>query len=119
MDKHLSLIVARASPVDVVAANDRREGRRKPFLERFGRLNVIVPVDENCRPAARSATPGRVDDWVGMGRDESQHVRSERPEMLCEPRGATSDVVGVSGLRADRSETDEGCEFILVALLRI
>ena len=77
VDEHLSFVVTRASPVDVVSTDDGLEGWRAPFLERFGRLDIVVTIDENRRTARRGPPPGRMDNGVTMRLDEVQRVRGE------------------------------------------
>jgi len=64
----LSLVVARASPIDVVSADNGIEGWRAPFRERFGRLYIVVAIDENRGSSRRSVPAVGVDDWVAVGR---------------------------------------------------
>ena len=50
MGHDLSLVVRRAARVNSTVANRRLKRRRRPFLQRFGRLHIVVPVNQNRRP---------------------------------------------------------------------
>ena len=50
---HLALVVGRAARVDVAVAHGRLEGRRDPFIQRIGRLHVVMPVAQHGRLAGR------------------------------------------------------------------
>jgi hypothetical protein len=44
---HLAFVVDRAAGVEVAVALGGLEGRREPFVERVGRLHIVVAVDEH------------------------------------------------------------------------
>ena len=51
LDVDLALVVAGAAGIDVVAANFRLERRRLPFVQRIGRLHVVMAVEQDRRLA--------------------------------------------------------------------
>ena len=52
--EHLPLVVGRPAGVELPVANRRLEGRAEPLVQRVGRLNVVVPVDEQGGPPGTS-----------------------------------------------------------------
>ena len=57
------LVVRHAAGIEAPVADRRREGRADPFLQRIGRLHVVVAVDQHGRLAG-CAEPLREDDRV-------------------------------------------------------
>ena len=47
--EHLAFVVGGAAGVDVAVAAHGLERRRRPLLQRIGRLNVVMPVDQRRR----------------------------------------------------------------------
>jgi len=43
--EQLTLVIARTSPVKIVAPYGRLKRRRDPFGKRVGRLYIVMPVD--------------------------------------------------------------------------
>ena len=54
MRQHLPLVVAYAPPKKVFSADGRIERRRAPLVDRVGRLDVVMSVDEQRRPVGGS-----------------------------------------------------------------
>jgi hypothetical protein len=48
-DQHRSLVVGHAAPVEAIVAHGGLERRRQPFVQRIGRLHVVMAVDEDGR----------------------------------------------------------------------
>ena len=65
----LPLVVAGAAREDIVAAHFRLERRRFPFVERIGRLHVVVAVEQD-RGFSRRAEPFRVDQRIAVAFDQ-------------------------------------------------
>ncbi len=47
MDVHLAFVVGRTASVNVAVANGGFERRRCPKVERLGRLNVVMSIEED------------------------------------------------------------------------
>ena len=77
LDEHLPFIVAGAARENVVAADLGVERRRLPFVERIGRLHVVVAIEKE-RGLAGRAQPFRVDERVAFAFD--QLPRSDPPQ---------------------------------------
>ena len=67
--EHLALVVGGPSGVEVAVADGRLERRREPGLQRLGRLDVVVAVDEQGR-LARGSEPFGIDDRMPLGGDQ-------------------------------------------------
>lgn len=57
VEVELRLVVRRAAGMDAAVTDLRLEGRGAPLLERFRRLDVEVPVDEEGRGLGAGAPP--------------------------------------------------------------
>src|SRR6266699_5486596 len=53
VEKELAFVVHRSARENLSVAHSRLERRRCPELERLGRLDVVVAVDENGRRSGR------------------------------------------------------------------
>ena len=115
MREHLSLVVAGAPTIDVVATDNRLEGWRAPFLKRFGRLYIVMAIDENRWGPRRSLPPFSIDDRVARSRDDLHLVQADSVETTRQPRGTICRVLGMLRLRADGGETDKGTQLGLEA----
>ncbi len=69
LDVHLAFIVDRAAGEDVVAANGGLERRRFPFVQRIGRLHIVVSVKEDGGLAG-GREPLRVDKRIAIALDQ-------------------------------------------------
>ena len=67
--EHLAFVVRRAAGVDLAVADLRLEGGRFPFVERIGRLDVVVAIDE-CGGRAGCVEPLAVHDRIALRFDE-------------------------------------------------
>ena len=61
-DEERALVVGGAARIEALSVDRRREWRGEPFVERVGRLHVVVPVDHDGR------RPGRVTPFGGHQR---------------------------------------------------
>jgi hypothetical protein len=57
VEENLALVVGGAAGIDAAASFLRFEGGRGPKVQRFCRLNVIVPVNEEGRSMGPRAAP--------------------------------------------------------------
>ena len=104
--EHLPLVVGRASSVKIPRPDRRLERRRAPFIERFGRLDVIVPVDQDGA-FPRRVQPVGSDDRVVSGVVQLDVLQSDRAQLAGQPDRATPDIAGMPRLRADAGKADE------------
>ena len=112
MGEHLPLVVGRP-PGDDVAADDRRlERGGGPGLERLGRLDVVVSIDEDGRPAGDLERLG-VDQGVAVGLDQAGVGQAHRPEVVDEELGGPTGVGVVVGLGGDAGNPQERLELLL------
>ena len=65
--EHLAFVVGRAAGVDVAVADGRLERRADPFVERLGRLHVVVAVDQGDRFAGHRRRLGVDQRVAGRG----------------------------------------------------
>ena len=63
VQEELPFVVHRPARKDLSVTHRRLEGRRRPEVERLGRLNIVVAVDEN-RWSSRRVSPLADDDRV-------------------------------------------------------
>ena len=73
---HLPFVIHSAARVEVAVAFCRLEGRREPFIERIGRLHIVVAVDKHCGFACR-VQPVRVDERMAFGLDEARILHAD------------------------------------------
>jgi hypothetical protein len=71
-----------------------------PFIKRFGRLRVIMAVDQHGR-ATGCALPIGVDNGVAFCRNDFDVFKTNPAQMIGKPCGASLQVLPVIGLRAD------------------
>src|SRR5690606_15382079 len=105
LDVHeeLPLVVARAAAVKLAVATARLEWRRHPFVERIGRLYVVMPVNEHGRERL-------IDDVFAIyDRMAARIHRLDTPDanathVFDEPVRRTPYVVAVGRIGADRRD---------------
>ena len=82
----LALVVGGAAAVEAPLAHGGVERRRLPLLERIGRLDVIVPVDEQ-RGLPRHPRALRPHDGMSFSLDEVHHGAAQAAELVHQPHG--------------------------------
>ena len=115
-NQHRPLVVGDAAGVEAAVAHRRRPRRAVPFVERVGRLHVVVSVHQHRR-LARRAQPLAVDDRVAAGGKRAHRERTGRRHSRRDPACRPIDVGCVRGIGADardRRELDELIEDALV-----
>ena len=112
----LSLVVHGAARVELAVAHNGLEGLRGPQLERLGRLNVVVPVEQRGRLAG-GAQPLSVDDGVARGLHHLHARHSELSQLGREVLGAAQHVGLVLGLGADARDAERGLQVFDEAVL--
>ena len=76
----LAFVVDRAAGVEIVVALGGLEGRRNPFVERIGRLHIVVRVAQHSRLAG-SVQPVGVDQGMALGGDDLDVLQSDAPQV--------------------------------------
>src|SRR5262249_30879421 len=66
--QHLTFVVRRAAGIDISIAHGRFERRADPFVERLGRLNIVVTVAQDDG-FAWNRWRFRVYEWMAFGRN--------------------------------------------------
>ena len=84
VDVNLAFVVRRAPAVDIAVADGRLEGRRRPQIERFGRLHVVVPVEENRR-LTRGVQRFSVDERVQLCGHDLDIFQTGRAQLFSHP----------------------------------
>ena len=69
VSEHLALVVRGPASIKVAVADCRLERRREPGLQRFGRLDVIMAVDEQGG-FTRGPEPFRINNRMALGGDQ-------------------------------------------------
>ncbi len=98
-DVRLPLVIRGAAGIDVVVADLGYERRRLPFLQRVGRLHVVVPVEQQ-RGFPVSAEPFAVDQRVALAFDQLGFLEPGVRKLATRKLGRAPDVVLVLGERA-------------------
>ena len=106
VDEHLPLVVGSAAAIETAVAQRRLERRRCPFVERLGRLDVVVAVDQKCR-GARRMQPVRRDDRMASRASDPHVLQADHAQVVGQPRRASPQILGVPRLRADAGKADE------------
>ena len=111
MSEHLPLIVGGSPGVEIPVADGRLERRREPWLERLGRLDIVVAVDQERR-LARGTQPFGVDDRMPLRRDQLGFQPHGRQVVANEGRRSLRILV-VIRLGADAGNPDQVLELLL------
>ena len=92
--EHLSLVIRRAARKQLAVPHRRIERWRRPLVERLGRLDVIVPVDQERRRTGHVRTHAP-DHRVRAAGEELHLARAEPAQLVRDPlrRGPTVGVV--------------------------
>ncbi len=109
MHVELALVVHRAAREELAVAHHRLERRCGPKLERLGRLDVVMPVEDRGRTAG-SAQPLRVHHRVAGGRDHLGARHPDRAQAAGDMLGAAPHVVAVRRLRAHARNAERGLQ---------
>jgi hypothetical protein len=103
--EHLAFIVGRPPGVEVSIAARRLEGGGCPLFQRFGRLNVVMAINQGRRRSLYDRGFG-VDKGVAFGGDDFGG-KVEAAELAGHPLRRPADVVAVFALRADAGNAKE------------
>ena len=107
-DQQRPLVVADAAPVDAPTHNGGRERRRAPFLQRLGRLHVVVAVDQDGGRVFASFQMVGVNGGMSGGGPGFDGVEACFFQTLCQPLCRPRHVRGVLELGADAGNGGEG-----------
>src|SRR5436853_152123 len=80
----LPLVVGGAARVEAPVAERRLERRRRPFVQRVGRLDVVVTVEEQRRGTGHFRPPAP-DDGMRIAAEESDVVAAEPAQLFRDP----------------------------------
>src|SRR4051794_23343165 len=95
MSQMLAFIVTGSAPEQRSPINARLKGWRLPKLKRFGRLHVVVPIDQKMRSRRRAfAKSPREDNRIAFGRAKPR-LQADGLAMLMNPGRARRQVVFV------------------------
>ena len=76
-DVGLPFVVGRSARIDVVVANVGLKRRRLPFVQRIGRLHIVMPVEQHGR-LARRAQPFGVHQRIAFAFDQLRLLQARR-----------------------------------------
>ena len=107
----LSLVVRRAAGVELAVADGGRERRRVPFLDRIGRLDVVVAVDQERRAAGDDGPLGP-DHRMPVALDQVHHRAAQPGQLGAEPVGGAAGVLGMCGEGAHAGNGEEVGELL-------
>src|SRR5687767_1667469 len=99
----LAFIVAGAAPENRAVLNAGLEGRRGPQLERFGRLHVVVPINEKMG-AIGPRRCFRDDNGMTVGRAKAC-FETDAAAAIMNPLRAGGDILLMMTLGGDAWET--------------
>ena len=94
----LALVVRRPTGEHPAVADERLERRELPLVERVGRLDIVVPVDEHRR-GALGVEPIAVHERVAAGLEDLDVLEADRAEVVGEELGRAPAVGRVLGQR--------------------
>ena len=95
-DVGLAFIVGRPTRVDIIVANVGLKRRRFPFVQRIGRLHVVMPVEQHGG-LARRAQPFGVDQRIPFAFDQLRLLQSGALQLAAHEFGRALDVRLVLG----------------------
>src|SRR5262245_40069812 len=84
MREHLALVVTRSPAIKVIAAECWFKRRAMPLVQWFGRLDVIMPVDQDGRPA-RIALPIGVNHRMAPSLNDPDVLEADFAQVFGEP----------------------------------
>src|SRR5205807_2415502 len=93
-----------------------------PFLERIGRLHVVMAVEEQCGLAGR-AEPFAINQRIALAFDELGRIQADRAKLGAHEFGGATDIGLVLGERGDAGnaqecfETVEECSLVLLVVV--
>jgi hypothetical protein len=113
MGQHLPFVVGRPAGVDLAVADIWLKRRRRPFLKRVRRLDVVVAVDERHRRPGNGGRLG-VNDRMAIRFDQVDGEAQLR-QMVAKPLGRAADIPLERGVGADAGDSQQ-CQQIALEL---
>ncbi len=110
VDMNLALVVGGAAAKDISVANFRLESGRGPELQRLGRLDVVVSVEENGG-FARSFEGFGIDEGVKTGGNDFDGFEARVAQTVGDPFGSAVDIRFMFALGADRGDAEKFAKF--------
>jgi len=109
MRKELPLVVGRATTIENIVFDCRRERRCSPIAERLSWQYVVVTVDDKCWPSWSTAPRGN-DDGMARGGNDANVIKPNLFEMPSQPGGASVNIFGTLRLGTHAREAKEVCK---------
>src|SRR5690242_21625167 len=116
MNMDLAFVVGCATAKEIAATNGGFERGRGPELERFGRLHIVMPVEEN-RGLPRGFQRLGVNERVQVRRNNFHSFESRCAQMIGNPARAPLNIRLMLALGTDAWDAQEFVQFgkVLVA----
>ena len=108
--EHLTLVVGRAAPEQLVTPHGRLERRALPQLQRIDRLHVVMAVDDDHRSAFALGRPMRKDSRMACRLPDLHVGESRLAGPVGKPFGAGTHIARVAGIGTDRRDTQPRVE---------
>ena len=107
----LAFIVDGAARIDVVVALGRLKRRAVPFIQRIGRLDIVVRIQSTVGlPRARE--PVGINQRMSLGRDDLDIFHADAPQFVGHKIGGFLDVGLVFFESADAGNAEKIFEFV-------
>ena len=115
MDVDLSFVVGGTARVNVAVANGGFERGSGPKVQGFGRLNVVMSIEQDGWFAGRVERFG-IDERVQRRGNDFNRFKSSGTEIVGDPAGSALDVGLVFGLGADAGDAKKLVQFCKMLL---
>ena len=111
MGKHLTFVVGGAAGVEIAVAAGRLEGGGDPLFQRFGRLHVVMAVDQRRRGARHGRRLGIHQRMPGRGNHFGREPQVAK--LVGHPVGRSLHVAATSRIGADAGNSQQFAQFVL------
>ena len=91
--EHLPLVIGGPAGVELAVPHRGRERLGDPLVERVGGLDVVVAVDQECRPVRNPGTL-RPDHRVARSLDDVHHRTAQAAQVGAQPLGGPPAIPG-------------------------
>ncbi len=117
--EELALVIARSARIQDVVLVARLERRPYPLVQRVGRLDVVVAVDERGRGVGTGVQPIGGHDRVAAGIGDGDVLGADAGQLVGDPLRRPSHVVTTGRIGTDRGDAQELVEAgeVLVGVL--
>ena len=113
-DEELAFVVGGAAGVEIAVADDGLKRRRDPFLQRIGRLDVVMAIEQQRRFAGRAGPFARAPADCRLPSISRAFSRPARASQSRTNSAARPHVGGVFGERADAGDAKKADEVVHV-----